>query len=618
MKTGEKILIFVLIFCVYLRFISGFSLNNFLLPWGVDTPNHLFRVWYITKIGFTNWNYYLQGGEAFFGIYGPVLPFIGGMIGKITGFLLSYKIMNNLFFAITPIAFFYFLREFKISDENKIIALSFFTFMPIYSYFQTDGRWSSLINLFFGLVYWIFLKRSIDKNEKKYLILAGITLSISILTHITTTFFLILITSFWAIIYKFNFKTIQKLTIIGILSLLLISFWSFPLFLEIYSLRSTSQPATNNSSIPMVNPSNLQNWITERLLPSIQMYSTKNYSTFLLIAVTSVFCIFSLFKIKNKVTRDFFLTSIFILILIFLVNFKRSFIFLPITAGFLVAEGINVFKGKKIIILSALIFILLISSFFSIRVIEHQFPEYPKIPQDGRAIFLPFNEDFPKLYKYSIVLAPMNGNENIFAWGWEAPSYIMPYTAEKSNYNNNLSNEDPVNLTNPLKINQSDYYELLKAGWVNYVVVNKDYDEIVNYFNESNKFHLLNITENHVVFELNPKTSYVEINGKPVDVILNKNVDEISIKTYCEPGEMVIKESYNKNWKASINDNSIKLEQTKNSFIQTSIDENGECDIRLKFEFPNYYKIFDIVSIVSLIGVVSLLVYEFLIKKWLK
>jgi len=617
MKTGEKILIFVLIFCVYLRFISGFSLNNSLLPWGVDTSHHLFKVWYITKIGFTNWNYYLQGGETFFGIYGPVLPFIGGMIGKITGFLLSYKIMNNLFFAITPIAFFYFLREFKISDENKIIALSFFTFMPIYSYFQTDGRWSSLINLFFGLVYWIFLKRSIDKNEKKYLIFAGITLSISILTNITTIFFLILITSFWAIIYKFNLKTIQKLTIIGILSLLLISFWAFPLFLEIYSLRSTSQPATS-SSIPMVNPSNLQNWITERLLPSIQMYSTKNYSTFLLIAVTFVFCILSLFKIKNKVTRDFFLTSIFILILIFLVNFKRSFIFLPITAGFLVAEGITVLKGKRMIILSALLFILLISSFFSIRVIEHQFPEYPKIPQDGRVIFLPSNEDFPKLYKYSIVLAPMNGNENIFAWGWETPSYIMSYTSEKSNYNNNLSNEDPVNLTNPLKINQNDYYELLKAGWVNYVVVNKDYDEIVNYFNESNKFHLLNTTENHVVFELKPKTSYVEINGKPVDVILNKNVDEISIKTYCESGEMVIKESYNKNWKASINGNSIKLEQTKNSFIQTSIDESGECNIRLKFEFPSYYKIFDIVSIVSLIAIVSLLMYEFLIKKWLK
>jgi uncharacterized membrane protein YfhO len=204
----------------------------------------------------------------------------------------------------------------------------------------------------------------------------------------------------------------------------------------------------------------------------------------------------------------------------------------------------------------------------------------------------------------------MNGNENIFAWGWEAPSYIMPYTAEKSNYNNNLSD--------PLKINQNDYYELLKAGWVNYVVVNKDYDEIMNYFNESNKFHLLNTTENHVVFELNPKTSYVEINGKPIDVILNKNVDEISIKTYCEPGEMVIKESYNKNWKASINGNSIKLEQTKNSFIQTSIDESGECNIRLKFEFPSYYKIFDIVSIVSLIAIVSLLMYEFLIKKWLK
>jgi hypothetical protein len=603
MKVIQKLLIFTLIFCIYVRFISGLSLDNNLLPGGVDTPAHLYRVWHVTNFGVDKWDHYWLGGTPFLRFYPPFLPWLGGILGNIFGFLFAYKLMNNLFFALTPLVFFYFLKEFRMSNEKIIIATIFFSLMPIYAYFQADGRWSSIINMFFILIYWIFLKRAID-GDKKSILLSGITLGFCILTQLTTTVFLIPITLIWVFFYRMNIDIVYKLIPIFALAFILTSFWSVQFLINTLSLSKS----TGYSYAGILNPSRISNMPQEllsRIIISLGLYSRNNISIILFIGVTAIISLLSIYKIKEKITREFIIIAIVIGIMVLFVRFKRSFIFLPIPLSFMVAEGIYLF-GKKIkIILFSILFILLLMSFFSIRPNLYPFPEYPTVPNDGRVLFLPFSLEFPNLYKYSIVLAPINGNENIFEWGWvtEETNYIVVYSNNKNLYNDLLAY--------PEKIAKDNYYNLLKDGYVNYIVVNKDYGNLTDYFEESNFTNVIDETKTHIVFGLNPKATYIEINNISTGSEFIKKNDEIFIKTICSPGKLTIKETYDSFWKGTINDKSLELEQNEHSFMETNISENGPCEIKLKFELPKYYSIANLISVSGFVITVIVLVFSF-------
>jgi len=603
MKNSRKLLIFVLFFCIYLRFISGFSLDNHLLPGGVDTAAHMHKVWYVTEFGIHEWDYYWLGGTPFLRFYPPLLPFLGGMLGKIFGFLLAYKLMNNIFFALTPLVFFYFIKEFKLSDEKMIIAILFFSFMPVYSYFQSDGRWSSIINLFFCLIYWIFLKRGID-GDRKYLVLSGIVLSICILSQLTTTAFLIPITLFWVLTYRRKIDVIYKLLSIFSLTLILTSFWSIQFLINTWTLSKETgisyAGVFKQSKITKIS----QDLITEVML-SIELYSKNNIPTILFIAASFVFSFLSLFKIKDKTAREFIIITAIICFMIFFVRFKRSFIFLPIPMSIIIAEGISIF-GKRLKIFSfSLLLILLLISFFSIKSNLYPFPEYPKIPKDGRVLFLPFSTEFPNLYKYSIVLAPVNGNENIFEWGWitQETNYIVVYSNEKNYYSDSLAN--------PERFSKYDYYALLKEGYVNYIFVNKDYENTTKYFIDNNFVKKIDETKTNIIFEIVPKSTYIEINNISIYSKIEKKIDEIIIQTNCTPGGLVIKETYDPFWKGTINNKPLKLIQNEFSFMKTDINENGPCEVRLKFEDPKYYFITNFVSILGFAIITVYLIFSY-------
>jgi hypothetical protein len=559
------------------------------LPGGVDTVAHLYRVWHVINFGIHKWDYYWLGGTPFLEFYPPFLPWLGGVLGKLFGFLISYKLMNDIFFALTPLVFFYFINEFKLPDEKVIIAVIFFSLMPVYAYFQADGRWSSVINLFFCLIYWTFLKKTIDGN-KKYIILSSIVLSICILSQLTTTVFLVPITIFWAVIYRKKFDAIYNLLAIFSLAFVLTSFWSVQFLSDTWDL-STKTGYSYTGILKQSKISNIPQDLVIRVMTSIELYSKDNIPIILFISLTFVFSFLSLFKIKNETTREFIAITVFISLMVLFVRFKRSFIFLPIPMSVIVAEGIYLFKGKTRIILFSVFFVLLLISFFSIRVQLYPFPEYPKIPKDGRVLFLPPSEEFPNLYKYSILLAPINGNEHILEWGWvpQESNYIVVYSTEKNYYSDSLAN--------PERISKDDYYNLLKNGYVNYIVVRKSNENITNYFESSKFANPINETKTNIVFELYPKSTYIEINNVSVNAVVDKKTDEIIIQTNCFPGELTIKETYDDFWKGTINGKALNLKQNSYSFMKAYIDETGSCEIKLKFEIPIYYSIINMISI---------------------
>src|SRR2546428_10069790 len=104
-KKEKEFLIYVLFFCVFLRIVQSFPLDNSNLLGGSDFSFHFFRVWYIFETGYTRWNGFWYAGFPF-EIYSPLSHFLGSSLAGLMGFLLSYKFFIDFVFVLTPIAFF--------------------------------------------------------------------------------------------------------------------------------------------------------------------------------------------------------------------------------------------------------------------------------------------------------------------------------------------------------------------------------------------------------------------------------------------------------------------------------------------------------------------------------
>jgi hypothetical protein len=587
----KKVIILLLIFCVIVKFFLGLPLDNS-LPGGTDTSSHLFKVWYIVNHGITKWNPYWYAGYPFLRYYPPLSYLIAGSIGKFVGYVFSYKLINNLFISITPLVFFIFLREFNLKKEEIIIALVFFSFVPIYAYYLADGRYPSLINLVFDLLFWTFLKKTIDNGKIKNIILASIFLGLGILTHHLTTLVLLPITFFWVISYDFHWKTFYKFFLISFISLLLTAWWVIPFSLE--SLYFKPQTSVFEVSTPISLKENLMN----RLSGFAFFWLPLSKEVLILVGIiTFILAILSLKDWNNKINRNFFIATISAIAILFLVSYKRTFVFLPIPVSILVARGaLKLGRLTKFII--PIFFVLIFMSYLSVKPQSFVFPEFPNIPKEGRVLFLPLGDGFQESEKevksfYSVMLSPLHGNEHIYGWFIESQR-IGKAGPKKLQYYNLMGQ--------PLSMKQEEYYKLLKEGWVNYVTINKKEKDLINYFNSSNNFKIFNQTKNFVVFEIVPKSKYVEMNGKEIEANVLRKEDSVLIGTECD-GAITVKESYHENWKVKVNGKNAKIEPNEFGFIKITPEKNEKCSVELKFKDPEYYSIFSLISLVTYLAI---------------
>src|SRR5438309_6289977 len=240
-KNKEKRYIFyVLVLCICLRILQSFPLDNSNLLGGADFSFHFFRVWYIFENGYARWNGLWYAGFPF-EIYSPMSHFLGSSLAGLVGFILSYKFFIDLVFILTPIAFFLFLREFNLSPFQIMVSLVLFSLVPLYAYYQFDGRYPALMNIFFGLIYWKFLKRTIDNWNKREFLITSLFFSIMILIHSLTAVIFGFVTIFWALSYSPNLRTVIKFSKIILLSSIFSSFWLVPFFFESLKVSTFSQ-----------------------------------------------------------------------------------------------------------------------------------------------------------------------------------------------------------------------------------------------------------------------------------------------------------------------------------------------------------------------------------------
>jgi uncharacterized membrane protein YfhO len=106
-----------------------------------------------------------------------------------------------------------------------------------------------------------------------------------------------------------------------------------------------------------------------------------------------------------------------------------------------------------------------------------------------------------------------------------------------------------------------------------------------------------------VAYEINPKSTYVEVNGRPIQSSVKKTDDKIEINTTCQKGDVVAKESYHKMWQATINNSPQEVSFNENGFIKLNSNFVGSCKIVLTFQNPEYYSFFYLVSFLTMIFV---------------
>lgn len=601
---ADKLILATLIAISVVKFFAAFPLDNTLFPGGTDVAHFLSNSWYIATHDFTKWNYFWYGGFPFLRYYPPLAFLLTGFVGRFIGVLLAYKLVNDLFLILSTFAFYAFLQEFDLSREKKIIALIVFSFFPIFAYFLADGRFSSLVNIFFLLLYWKFLKRSLDDRKFSSICVAALLLSVSLVTHLTTTFLFGLLTTAWAFIYKTKYETLKKLLAISVLAAAMSAWFYLPSIIEGLN---TSKSNLYQRVVGNVYVSELAVRIQTSVIQS--EYYASNYETYLLVilvAFTFLLTLLSLGRYKNKTTRDFILTLIFLLLMLLFVRYERSMIFLSIPFAFLVPEGLGILKKNLRIVASILFVAIIVASYLLIRPQLFAIPNYPNIPRDGRVIFLPFGSayaDSPNEMKhfFDVIISPMNGQENIFGW-FDESQIPGKSAAYKFDY--------MANLSDPLQTTKDDYYKLLNAGYVNYVVINRNATDLINYF-KNPKFTEIFSGNMFVVYQLSPKSTYVEVNGQAAQSSVQKLDDKIEIDTKCENGAVVIKESYHDLWTATINDSPTPVSFDGYGFIQLNSTYSGTCKIVLRFENPNYYLIFYIVSIAAMIFVLFNILKKF-------
>jgi len=602
MKT-KTILLLTLIFCIAARLAVSLPLDNS-YPAGTDTSLHISRSWLYGNFGFAKWNYYLEGGFPLLKI-NPPLPYIfTGLLSKILGAVISYKLVNDFFFVVTVVIFFFLLKEFGLDDKKTAIALFFFSLIPIYSYYLADGRSTSLIAFAFVMSAWLFFKKSIDRSGFSYIFLSSLSFAAAILANQIIGVMSLPIISMWLFFHKFNIKNLKKIIVVFALSFLFSVWWIALFIFE----GSSASGGSAGLLVRQPNIANLKDEILARIgLLGVYVSDFAVTAIFSMLAVTVVLCFVSLAEIKSKTNRDFILLAAMIVAFSLVSAFKRIFIFLPIPLSIVVAYGVEKLKGK--LKMMAIIFLAasLLLSFLMIQPKSISNPTFPQLPKDGRFIFFGNETKYygrDVVYNLYYLLSTMQGNENIQGWYVSDQSTFGSsslYSGKKLDYGRQLLNFSTGN--------EENYYQIMKGGWVNYFVYdtgNKTFDK----FFSGNNFRTYAVDERFTIKEIVPKAEYVEIDGVAAGAVFEKGNDMITINAVCNPGTVTVKERFDGNWRTFINGESASIRENEYGFINFSNTYSGPCTIVMKYEYDSYYNILLAVSSISLAVATAYFLYD--------
>jgi len=557
------------------------------MPGGTDTYSHLFRAWYATEYGLPQWNFLWWGGTTFLRYYSPLTYQISAVLGGLVGWLFAYKLLVDLFFVSLPVAFYFLSKDYLPDVKQRAVAVLVFSLSPIYLYALFDGRYPTLMSLLFCMVYWLFLKRYLDGGKPLQLFASSLMLGLALSAHILISGYAAMMIFLWAVLHSPKIRTVRALVMVSIFALFFSAWFIGPYFLETKSLSvgetSPSNLLVSNSVIDTTG------FVLKMPFFWITQYSTSEFSSWIIfsaVMLTIVLSFLNASKLKSDRTVREFLPLLVLILVISVVSWRRVLLLAPIPLAVLSAHWIGSIKAENARkALFFLVVLIALAAFVSLRggPIE---ATAPSLPQDGRVFFITDGS------VHSVFLSPLNGNENIEGWfniGEVSTKRYVYFSPGTPSYHVTLLN---------FTISPKEYYDALDAGWVNYIVVNANYTDVVRYFDGSGRFRIFGESAEFKIFELVPKSTYLELDGKPVEGERIKGRDSVAVNFACAPGTLTIKESWNELWNITVNGKAVSAGPNKYDFTEAHINESGDCTLEMKFSEPGYYAIFKLLWIV--------------------
>jgi hypothetical protein len=520
------------------------------LPGGTDTASHLFRVWHIQQYGMTGWSPHWYGGFDFLASYSPLFYLLAGTLAAWLGHVLSYKLIVDIFWLLTPLCFLLLLREWKLSPPVTAAALAFFSLLPTNAYYLYDGRHPTLIALPLALLYLKFALRA-SANRSGWFP-AGLFLSAAILAHLLTATFAVVIS------LAFLARRRPNLSILAswLLAVTITSPW-----LAAFALNTVSNPTTTilgvTSPIATVAP-----LVTASYLRFLDYPWTPPLVATILVAL-GLLTLLSLRRPGRPVT-DALLMLVLIGALVSFVSYNRAFVFVSVPLALLAARGLATLPRWRLAASMLVILLLLVPVVHPLPVAARQFPALPS--GQGRVLLLPAGSLAPSAgASWEAYLLPAAGADYILGW------YPQVESVTKTTYNAALQRPS----TSP------DYMKLLRAGWVNYILVDRT-SNLTGIF-DSPDYRIADSTTDFTLYALQTPATYIELDGTPLAANVSRQADTIVIRTNCTPGILTIKESWAIGWSAQLNGIPIKLYPDKHGFTYLAIGSAGPCTIYLDY-----------------------------------
>ncbi|MBU3957465.1 MAG: hypothetical protein KKB25_00135 [Nanoarchaeota archaeon] len=572
-SLGSKIILIALVIAVGGRLAYSYQINDNLLG-GSDFTGHITLVGYIANYLDAGWFEFWHGGYPLIKYVSPAAYLMASFPALFAGDIIAYKLIMDFFFLLAPPAFLLLIKDFRLADWQKAAAVLFFSFFPAGAHYFFENSFTTTVNLVFALLFWKSIINYSEKKTRKNLLFSGLFFSFMILAHQLTAVFAGAVVLAWAA-FKYG-KIVWK----PFLAAALISgFWLFPFLLE-YRGDSLIESSFSFN-------------VVSSIINDIGALQLAGFAFF--------FAALLLFSIRFRKDRDFLSFAAVIALILLIVAFSsyfRTVAFVSIPAAFLFAKIFPERKWAFVIAIAALAMIAF--SFYTLRggvnTAGHEAWEMPA--SQDRMIFYPNGHDYceqtgcPKS-TYSSYLAPKYGQEIMDGMRFQ---YLMVGGMREKRF------AFFQKITSPLNSAPEELSGLFRAGFVNSIVVNKNFPEYAEYFGGTSLFIKTNETEHFLVFEPAQKSGFIELDSKPVESGVERARNALNVSFDCSPGTLLVKESYDNYWSASISGEQLRIAPDKYGFMEMEIDGAGACVLEMSYNPIGGYAIFYIISFAALLA----------------
>jgi hypothetical protein len=615
----NRLVILVLLVCVLGRlFISPYPFDEKIIRGG-DSQAHTHIIQMVKDYGPIGWDRFWNAGQTFLRFYPPMTYAIAAALPFSD--VVSFKLSFLAFFLITPMAFYLFAKELKLSNKELLLSTIIFSFTMHFSYLFDMGSFPSSVALPFGLIFLKYFIRLLKTSDMKYAAISSVFWGINLLAHnIIALMFGLFAAVYLAVTYfsKPDRMKISQSLFVLICGVLISSVWIFPFVVE--------NPYFGLGKIPEENLSLL-------LMPFTIVYRLFGFyvngvSTFLggAAAVLILTGFISLVRNKDATSRFLIWTTIASLAIYLYTGFtgslipiNRSLILFSVPFAILIAKNINFNRLKYLMF----VFVAVEVAYFLLTPVQtdstylNYTSAFSLINGTGRAVLEPeFNNIIytaPKAglevgngeYDYSTPkehFSFLNGRKLIInCWG-QRPLLQRLFSLD------GVFQRESIIVQQKCELIHSDYEEYFRLLDVQYVIADNrpgvypifDNDPVFEKIKDFGSFFLYKF-KNANFIKTEVDSSY-SVMGGAIKIDLSSDTRRENISVW-------ISESWYPYWRA--NDSSIKLVSDKNGFITFNVPEiNGQKSIMLEFKNPSYYDYFAVVSAFGLIVSFAPLVFR--------